>query len=59
MDCGFESHRPHQRKSVMKTSLDYVELAGLRVALANAKINSVSEEVIAWVLLRIEELENK
>jgi hypothetical protein len=38
-----------------KTSLDYAELAGLRIAIKNAK----DEAVVFWIRQRIKDLESK
>lgn len=44
----------------MKTSLDYSELAGLKIALSNAQVNPQAHEiVIDWLKQRIKELEKK
>lgn len=44
----------------MKTSLDYSELAGLKIALANAAFTSLANQmVIDWLRQRIKELEEK
>jgi hypothetical protein len=44
----------------MKTSLDYSELAGLKIALANAQLNSLANQmIIDWIQQRIKELEKK
>jgi hypothetical protein len=38
-----------------KSSLDYAELAGLRIAIRNVK----DEIVVSWITNRIKELESK
>ena len=44
----------------MKTSLDYSELAGLKIALGNAQFDRhVNEIVLDWLRHRIKELEKK
>lgn len=43
----------------MKSSLDYVELFGLRVALQQAQTTNTSKEILLWLAERIKTLENK
>lgn len=42
-----------------KSSIDYTELAGLRVALTNAKLQQDSPTVIEWINNRIAQLVKK
>lgn len=44
----------------MKTSLDYSELAGLKIALGNAQFDHrITENTLVWLKERIKELEKK
>lgn len=40
-----------------KSSTEYTELFGLRIALAHAKASNASKEVLDWISNRISELE--
>lgn len=57
--CRFESGRGYQKGLHMKSSIEYTELFGLRIALNHAKSSSASVEVIRWIQSRIEYLEAK
>jgi len=40
-----------------KTSIDYAELAGLRIAIITAKTSNAHQVVLDWIDNRIKELE--
>lgn len=42
-----------------KSSIDYAELQGLKIALSNAQYLKINEIVLDWLEKRIKELESK